>query len=59
MPLSIFRRGKVWHYLRGLLDPQYALPIAAQLIGGETPQASFAGALLVEDAAPLRTTRKS
>jgi len=31
--------------LRGLLDPQYALPIAAQLIGGATPQASFAGAL--------------
>jgi hypothetical protein len=31
--------------LRGLLDPQYALPMAAQLIGGATPQASFAGAL--------------
>ena len=31
--------------LRGLLDPQYALPIAAQLIGGATPEASFAGAL--------------
>jgi hypothetical protein len=31
--------------LGGLLDPQYAFPMAAQLIGGRTPQESFAGAL--------------
>jgi hypothetical protein len=37
--------GGILSGLRGLLDPQYALPIAAQLIGGATPQASFAGAL--------------
>ena len=37
--------GGILSGLRGFLDPQYALPIAAQLIGGATPQASFAGAL--------------
>ena len=44
-PLSGSGGGGFLSGLRGLLDPQYALPIAAQLIGGATPQASFAGAL--------------